>query len=109
MEKIDRDKYLVFKREDFDRKLHALFLEVDPSIVNDIRDGALDDCVVIRKKDTFAPSALYAYASSVQSAAEILADTNYGNDDVIGHLQALADYFAGEADHARDMHGRIPD
>lgn len=106
---IDRDKYVVMKRDDFERRMSALLLEVDESIVQDIRSQALQDAVVIRKKDTFAPSALYTYATSVLTALDVMQDAGRLTDAERGRLQELADFFAGEADHARQIAGRIPD
>lgn len=108
---IDENKYVVFKGSDLTPRLNALLLEVDASIVSDIQGCVLHDAVVIRKKDTFAASALYAYATAVLSAVEILDGARNGvvvDPDMLDHLTELADYFAGQADNARRLHGRMP-
>lgn len=107
---IDRGKYVTFKTVDLERMLYQDydFNEADLAYA---RAKALEDAVVIRKKDVFAASALYSYATAVQSAIELLGEAQTGvvvDRSVLEHLSELADYFAGEADHARQLHGRIP-
>lgn len=108
---INNDKYVVFRKSEFDRMMQALHLEAPASVVNHIRGQALDDAIVIRKKDTFAPTALYAYATGVLSAIEIMENTHSVIPDpgTLDHLRDLADFFASQADDARQLHGRIPD
>lgn len=101
------NKYVVLKREDFNKCMMALRLEVSASIVEDISNKALDDCVVIRKKDVFSATALYAYAGAITSAREILMELG-ASQEQLDHMSRIADYFAGEADEARKTHGRIP-
>ena len=107
---IDRQKYIVFNRN----KMVSILTEESVSAFNiaAIANTEIADAIVIRKGDTFAASALYAYATSVLSAVEILRDVRNGavvGEDIIEHLTELADYFAVQADHARQLNGRIPD
>ena len=88
---IDRQKYIVFKREEFKERM-SLKLEEPLSF-------ELHDAVVIRKKDPFAASALHAYASSILTTIELLKITGV-NGALADRLLELADYFAGEADDA---------
>lgn len=99
---IDPNKYIVFKREDFDRwadTIHDADSESMPE--------ALPDAVVIRRKDVFAAPALYAYASTCVSVADVL-DITDGQPSMIAGLRDLADFFAGEADAARQTNSKVP-
>lgn len=102
---IDPDKYVVFKRRDWDQ----FMADWSPDeMVSECADKALTDAVVIRRQDVFAPSGLYAYANSIQTALEII----HGKvtvDEAI-HMRNLADYFADQADKASRTIGRkVPD
>lgn len=108
---IDRDKYTVFKTEDLkhwqDSVLRSLRGE---SVEASGEPIALKDCVVIRKSDVFAASALYAYASSIQTTIDILNASGSQETDLIRRLSDLADFFAGEADSSIHRSNRkIPD
>lgn len=84
------EKYVVFKKEDFDKwqMEQAEPLESTPR--------PLDDAVVIRTKDLFAPPALDTYANSILVALSLMLP----NDPRRVSLQAIADYF-----HARAVEG----
>lgn len=106
---IDRSKYVVFKRDDMIGMLNEAQAPVE--VTGTLLAMRLEDAVVIRKKDIFAASALYSYATAVHSAIELLEVMQAGvvvDESVLEHLAELADYFAGEADHARQLNGRIP-
>lgn len=108
MTTVDPHKYVTFKRDQFSE-----WARTQDDRINDVFDLILEDAVVIRKKDTFAPSALYSYATAVQSAIELLEGSQVAgivvDPSAVDRLRDLADYFAGEADHARQLQGRIPD
>lgn len=127
---IDRDKYIVFKRQEFQEMMSLLALppwtdQRDGSLVgkdwlippfieqisDEVKDKELVDAVVIRKKDPFAASALHAYASSILTTIELLKISGV-NGDLADRLLKLADYFSGEADDATfglDGDRKIPD
>lgn len=107
MTTIDPDKYVVFHRDTFHgiiqqacSKLNSLQLAMD------LTDVQLDDAVVIRKRDVFAAPALYAYAATIQSVIEVQEASQKVDTD---HLRELVDFFAGEADQARRIQGKVPD
>lgn len=112
---IDRNKYITFKSCEFDKWLegvHDMDVEQLPL--------ALEDAVVIRRQDVFAAPALYAYASTILSCVELmeavmspqyLGKVSIGDTEPmvrIDQLRELADFFAGEADTARQVHGKVP-
>lgn len=101
---IDRRKYVVFNRADLMK-----LLERTPGIdltgfLSDIDKLELDDAVVIRRRDVFAASALYAYAHSIQTVIEISRSPEALD---LEFLAELADFFAGEADHSTQH--QVPD
>jgi hypothetical protein len=99
---IDRDKYIVMKRED----LPFALLEA-------LEDSVLDDAVVIRKQDVFAEAGLRAYASNIICTVEILENLPYASvivdTDTLDHMMEIADFFNGEADNSRGRTHKIPD
>lgn len=97
---INPNKYIVLKRAD-----------LSPRVLDRVEIDALEDAVVIRKRDIFAEAGLNAYASSVQTVIEILRTNEFiVGDDTIEHLQDIADYFHGEAAESRQLNNRhIPD
>jgi hypothetical protein len=111
------EKYVVFKRED----IKSLVDEIRESDGQDadiaVDAWRLDDAVVIRKRDVFAPPALDTYANSILAAVEVLRDTNKTGDDgvtpevfgVIRRLQGIADYFYDQAREAWDTDRKLPD
>lgn len=96
---IDRDKYIVFKRD----SLTAVNLAV-------IERYALDDAVVIRKQDVFAEAGLRAYASSILTCVEIIQQLPAdGTEQALQDLMELADFIHGEADDAHRRAHHLPD
>jgi hypothetical protein len=99
-------KYIVFKREDWNKLSGEQF-------AGDLElDFAIPDAVVIRKQDIFAGSALHAYASSIQTAIEII--HLIGEDLIDGRdrqsLDELRDYFFQQALEADDFRTKkVPD
>ena len=75
-------------------------------------DGTpVDDAVVIRRQDVFAPPALDAYANAIQTSLEILrhsAGVTYEGVDV-ERLQEVADYFSDQAAKAWTEQRKLPD
>lgn len=111
---IDPHKYIVFKREDFFQMMGRYGLptgDVDcapvaQEIINAADDLSLGDAVVIRKKDYFASSALYAYASAVGTLADIADEHDTLSADEIERLRDLSEFFAGEAMDAVHLKNR---
>lgn len=105
------EKYIVFKRKEFITKMNALRLEVDQSIVSHIQSGAIDDAVVIRRQDVFAPPALDAYANSITIVIEVLKKSNpdITTEGLIKGLRDAADYFHEQARESWQTVRKLPD
>jgi len=95
-------KYITFKRE--------TFLEVCDKLRRGerfpqgfVEAWALDDAVVIRRQDLFAPAALDIYARTISLVAMREQDK-----DVKEELQAIADYFFRQATIAQDESYKLP-
>lgn len=84
-------KYIVFKREDFENTSEVLLAEIE-------------DAVVIRLQDIFAAPALYTYYNSIQVAMTLLPPNERAA------LLPIADYFHEMATMAdKTDHRKIPD
>lgn len=94
------EKYLVFKRDEFIER-HGTGKLVE----------ALDDAVVIRKQDIFAGPALHAYASSIQTAIEVVETSGAEfNRRARAKLYEVRDYFFQQALEADDVNPKkVPD
>lgn len=113
------EKYVVFKREDFDSLVNEISFLCScgrgrtETIENVIAKSLIDDAVVIRRQDVFAPPAFDAYANSIMVTIEALKErgiTHEGNNpSMVDRLGAIADYFHAQADMAWDTHRKIPD
>ena len=82
-------KYIVFKRDEFMAEGTA---------------AELEDAVVIRRQDIFAPPALDAYANAMTCVIEASAD-----DRMRRQLQPIADYFHDQAAKAWTEERKLPD
>jgi len=91
------DKYIVFKRQEFEQNLSGL----PKSVFNAI---ALPDAVVIRRQDLFASPALHGYANSIGIAIAL-------TDDEVTRkrLQGVADYFHQQGEAASEEAAKLPD
>lgn len=99
-------KYIVFKAEDWN-DLKTLF---GASNVNLLNTKLIDDAVVIRRQDLFAPAALYGYAHSIGIAIAALKQDKGGySEEVVRRLQKIMDYFFQEAELATDEAFKLPD
>ena len=106
-------KYFVFKRSEFFEMMGGFLPKGDVDcapIAQDMVSAAelyrIDDAVVIRRQDIFAPPALDAYANSMRIVLEGMDP----GDMRRSNLQKVADYFAGEAAEAWLNHDRkLPD
>jgi hypothetical protein len=95
------DKYIVFKREQWER----FWFRATPE---DIMPTELEDAVVIRRQDAFAPPALEAYANAITITLQLHRDDTVTGPHV-KRLQEIADYFHSQAAAAWDTHRKIPD
>lgn len=92
------DKYVVFKRPDFNRWWSQGSVGGTEHRVP--APSALDDAVVIRRQDLFAGPALAAYAACIAMVAR-------ANNDA--GLQAVADYFHQQSVAAGEEGWKLPD
>lgn len=101
----DGDKYVVFKREDWQTYLGSL-----RSVWQGSLPGSLES-VVLRPTDIFGAPALYGYAHLVQTFLEVERLTGGSlSDDQYRSLEKLADYFVETAkDWQRRGGQRLPD
>jgi hypothetical protein len=94
LEPDDAAKYVVFKLDDW---------------VTDGMDAkALEDAVVIRLKDPFAPTALFTYCNTIMSVVELMSDTMSDADQQ--RMIDVADYFHQQACESQKIpNKRLPD
>lgn len=77
-------------------------------IVTKLDGTPVEDAVVIRRQDIFAPPALDAYSNAMQTAIEVL--TNGGAPSGrTENLQKIADYFHDQAAKAWTEQRKLPD
>jgi hypothetical protein len=93
----ESNKFISFNREEFEKCMNALRLEVDASIVSDIMGRELDDAVVIRKRDSLAAPVLHTYASLAQTSIDILHEVGVEAPE---SLSQIRDHFWNEASEA---------
>lgn len=116
------EKYIVFKRKDFDQLREKLISVELPTIVDRVLDlPPVEDAVVIRKQDVFAGPALHAYASSIQTVIELLRSLSTDPVNVdhgvpgltveqMSRLYPIRDYFFQQAFEADDVRTKkVPD
>lgn len=95
------EKYVVFKREEFEMCMAALALEVAGEVVHDIKRRSLPDAVVIRTRDVFAGPALHGYAAGIHLGISVAAHLSSSVRDGRGRsLMSTADYFSERAAEA---------
>lgn len=99
------EKYIVFKKEEWD-SFRKQFRPTSPPL-------PVEDAVVIRRQDMFAPPALDAYANAITVALTVLSEADGGADiydaEIPKKLRDVADYFHEQAKLAWDLHRKIPD
>lgn len=106
------EKYVVFKVDDFKQAVTELRKRIvypeDQKLFPELQ--MLDDAVVIRRQDKFAPPALDAYANAIMTTVETLRDfTNIGNiQEVINDLQKTADFFHEQATLSWETERKLP-
>lgn len=106
-------KYVTFKAEALDKLLVGLAGSLSPTVgeaLNEFVSAALDDAVVIRLQDNFAPPALDSYANSIMSAVLLLETSGVELDMVeVGRLKEIADYFHTQAVRSWQINRKLPD
>jgi hypothetical protein len=108
------NKYVVIKQSDWEQ-LNTDSWGISPSTVRTIEQIRINDAFVLRLQDSLATGALYAYASSVQTAIEILqtVDLNIGDGDerfvIIEQLKSIRDAAFEWAERGRVTQGKLPD
>lgn len=97
------DKYIVFKRDDYDG------YKWDQKYI--LEGFAIPDAVVIRKQDVFAPPALEGYANAITCVLEALEGVAITEEtsEIIWRLRRVADYFHGQAEDAYNFQRKLPD
>jgi hypothetical protein len=98
------NKYVVFKRDEF----RDWFCTVGDHShgVNVLK--AVEDAVVIRRQDAFAPPALDAYANAITVALELIKEGVTSNPKAVA-LRDIADYFHQQAALAWSVERKLPD
>jgi hypothetical protein len=103
------EKYVVFKREEWNAFLGEC-TDALPAGHGVIDPDAIEDAVVIRRQDVFAPPALDAYANAILIAVEALKKA--GDLELLQRadtLVTIADYFHQQATAAWLSHREFPD
>jgi hypothetical protein len=108
---IHDDKYVVFKRDEFEQWLGTVASPTHPTDPDEYERAAsalvVDDAVVIRRQDIFAAPMLECYAASISVAADVIQQR--GDEVGTKGLRKIADYFQRQADEARDTTSKVPD
>lgn len=95
-------KYVVFKAEEFSKWYQTV----------ESKGGevpmALDDAVVIRRQDVFAPPALDAYSNAILTTVEIIR-ADGGPIGRAENLEKIATYFHEQAALSWDTNRKLPD
>jgi hypothetical protein len=91
------NKYIVFKRSEWGQ------------VAGPAQE--VEDAVVIRRQDVFAPPALDAYANAIQVVIETLQlDASEPRTfELMGRLQYIADYFHDQAAKSWSEQRKLPD
>jgi hypothetical protein len=93
---INEDKYIVFKRDVFERTITGNTKVRYENI-------AIQDAVVIRRQDKFASPCLLTYAAMISMVAEEQSDKTRKEE-----LQAIADYFHQQGVLAGEEGWKLP-
>lgn len=98
------EKYIVFKRADYDRVL--LTFAAGRGELAMLGEIEVPDAVVMRRQDVFSPPALDAYANGIQVALTICKAVGVEAPE---GLQEKADYFHEQSAEAWLTERKIPD
>lgn len=100
---MEDNKYVVFKREDFDR----ISTDKGTATRNEFLRSAVPDAVVLRRQDLTVPQTLHAYSHQLALVASALAMD--GNQVVAQRYQRIADWMHGQAVLAEEEAFKLPD
>lgn len=100
---IDRNKYIVFKRKEF----NSILLEpsTEPDLIIALSHAQLEDAVVFRTQDRFAAPILDVAAGILALVYETTAEAGDENP----HLVELGDYYSDMAEESRKRDTKLPD
>jgi len=99
-------KYVVFKRDDYVNWFNSF---PERAMPNGPGPYALEDAVVIRRQDVFAPPALDAYANSIRVALSMAMPSDEAGINIAARLAEIADYFHEQATLSWDTERKLPD
>lgn len=101
-------KYITFKRTEFNAFMNNLLAQLPSGDEVRVTGATLEvqDAVVIRRQDVFAPPALDAYANLIEAALQIARDTDSEEHE---QLVNIADYFHQQAAEAWVTQRKLPD
>lgn len=80
----------------------------DKYIVTKMDGTPVEDAVVIRRQDMFAPPALDCYANAIQTCVEVLCNGTKPSGTA-ERLQRIADYFHDQAAKSWAEQRKLPD
>lgn len=100
MAELRYDKYIVYKRETFERLLHNT---ANSHLINQFYEHDIKDAVVIRRQDKFASPCLLTYASMITMVAQ-----NHPVKEIREELQIIADYFHVQGMQAGEEGFKLP-
>lgn len=100
---MDKNKYIVFNREDFEEFLGETFHFLNKDTLKLFDEHEIPDAVIIRRQDYFASPCLLTYASMIALVAE-----NHPNKKIKTELQFIADYFHQQGVMAGDEAWKLP-
>lgn len=100
------EKYIVFKRSDWDVLRGKLSQVEIPSILDRVLElPPVDDAVVIRLQDEFAESGLSAYAMNIQTVLDIVDPQTVGTG-AYRSMEITRDYFHASSLDAGEIRRR---
>jgi hypothetical protein len=97
------EKYVVFYRDGWEQ-----WKQERVSDIGAINPDEVEDAVVIRRQDVFAPPALDAYANAITVALELIVE-GVSSSDRAKRLRHIADYFHQQAELAWNTERKVPD
>jgi hypothetical protein len=98
------NKYVVFKRDEWEQ-----WKQERVSDIGTTNPDEVEDAVVIRRQDVFAPPALDAYANAINVALELPSERSIAGIEQAKKLRDIADYFHEQAKLSWDTHRKVPD
>jgi len=111
-EEMEEEKYVVFKKDEWEAHLLAIRQINDPLMPRDLPPlpEQVEDAVVLRLQDVFTRPALYAYANGIQNAVDIL--MGFGGDlmaEECKRLITIADRIIDIVNADENRQTKLPD